>query len=63
LRDDSEDAAAVFVRAAAQLAGMPLTADRERAVASTMSRIALFAADLEAFPLGDDVEIAGVFTP
>jgi hypothetical protein len=52
-----------YVEAAAQLAQMPLAAERVPVVAAVMARIAGFAADLRAFELPDDVEIAGIFTP
>ena len=42
---------------------MPLREGRAAAVAAVMTRIAGFAADLEAFELADDVEIAGALTP
>jgi hypothetical protein len=51
------------VRAAAETTGMPLREERAVAVTAVMTRIADFAADLEAFELADDVEIAGAFRP
>ncbi len=59
------DAAALvpFVASCAQLTGMPMDEPRITVVAAVMTRIAEFAADVSAFPLSDDVEIAGVFTP
>jgi hypothetical protein len=42
---------------------MPLGAARAAAVARVVARLADFAADLEAFELGDDVEIAGAVAP
>jgi hypothetical protein len=38
---------------------MPLGAERETAVAAVLARLASFAADVAALPLGDDIEIAG----
>jgi hypothetical protein len=52
-----------YVRAAAETTGMPLREERAVAVTAVMTRIADFAADLEAFELADDVEIAGAFRP
>jgi hypothetical protein len=58
-----EEALAAYVDAAAGLTEMPLTDERAAAVAVVLARIAGFAADLDAFALGDDVDIAGAFTP
>jgi len=52
-----------FVASCAKLTDMPLDEPRLAVVAAVMTRIADFAADVRAFPLSDDVEIAGVFTP
>jgi hypothetical protein len=58
-----DDVLAAYVHAVSALTRMPLSAERETAIAGVLKRIAGFAADLEAFELGDDVDIAGVFTP
>jgi hypothetical protein len=50
---------AAFVDASAALHAMPLGDERRAAVIAVMSRLAAFAADVAAVPLGDDVEIAG----
>lgn len=63
MSDDDRSACAAYVGAAAELTHMPLSLERARSVAVVMERIASFAADLRAFPLADDIEIAGVFTP
>ena len=52
-----------YVRAAAALHGMPLSAEREALVVDVMERLRLFAADLNAFPLDDRDEPAGIFQP
>jgi hypothetical protein len=52
-----------YVEAAARLAHMPLEAERVDEVVAVMGRIHAFAADLRAFALADDTEIAGIFTP
>jgi len=60
---DPSDQPAAYVRAASALTGMPLDADHVQAVATALTRIAGFAANIEAFALADDVEIAGSFAP
>jgi len=52
-----------YVRAAAALNGMPLPGNREALVVDVMERLAVFAADLAAFPLADHDEPAAVFQP
>jgi hypothetical protein len=54
---------AAHVDAAAALLAMPLDDARRAAVIVAMTRIAAFARDVAAVPLGDDVEISGVFVP
>ncbi len=54
---------AAYVDAVAALVEMPLDAQRRGAVIATMERLASFAADVAAAPLGIDVEIAGEFHP
>jgi hypothetical protein len=54
---------AAHVDASAALLGMPLAGERRASVIAAMSRLAAFAADVVAVPLGDEVEIAGVFVP
>jgi len=63
MRDDPSDQLAAYVRAASALTDMPLDADRVQAVATALTRVAGFAANIEAFALADDVEIAGSFAP
>ncbi len=63
MSQDRENVLVAYVDAAARLTEIPLTAERVQAVAAVMTRIADFASDLTAFALGDDVEIAGTFTP
>jgi hypothetical protein len=63
MSDDRFDMLAAYVRAATGLMEMPLGADRVRAVATVMGRIAGFAANVEAFGLADGVEIASSFLP
>jgi Asp-tRNA(Asn)/Glu-tRNA(Gln) amidotransferase C subunit len=62
MSDDRFEALVAYVRATTELAKMPLSEERVQAVATVMTRIAGFAANIEAFGLGDDVEIAGAFT-
>ena len=59
--DDRSESLAAYVRAASEVTKMPLDADRVQAVATVLTRLAGFAANVEAFALGDDVEIAGSF--
>ncbi|MGD0474036.1 MAG: AtzG-like protein [Candidatus Velthaea sp.] len=61
MSDAPPQAITAYVEAAAVLTKLPLDADRVHAAAVAMTRIADFAADVEAFALGDDVEIAGTF--
>jgi hypothetical protein len=63
MSDDRFEALVAYVRATAQLTKMPLSEDRVQAVATVMTRIDGFAANVGAFALGDDVEIAGTFGP
>ncbi len=62
MSDDRFAALAAYIQAATELTKMPLSAERVPAVATAMLRLADFAANLDAFALGDDVEIAGTFT-
>jgi hypothetical protein len=63
MSDDRFNMLRGYVQAASELTGMPLDPDRAAAVATVMTRIAGFAANVEAFPLADHVEIAGSFAP
>jgi len=54
---------AAHVDAAAALLEMPLSTERRSAVIVALTRLAAFAADVASVPLGDDVEVAGVFVP
>ncbi len=63
MSEPTSEVQASYVDAAAALTGMPLGAARAAAVARVVARLADFAADLEAFELGDDVEIAGAVAP
>lgn len=49
---------AAFVNASACMLAMPLDDEDRAPVLAAMTRIAAFAADLAAFPLSGDVEIA-----
>jgi hypothetical protein len=60
---DGARGAAAYVDAAAALAGMPLDPKHRPGVVAAMTRLALFAADVAAVDLADDVEVAGVFVP
>jgi len=60
---DDSPAVAAYAAAAAALLGFSLDAERTAATATTLARIAGFAADLAAVPLDDATEIACVFTP
>jgi hypothetical protein len=63
MSDDRTAALVAYVQAATELTKMPLSAERVPVVVAALTRLADFAADLEAFALGDDVEIAGLFVP
>jgi hypothetical protein len=63
MSDDRFYLLAAYVRAASELTEMPLDAERVRAAATVLTRIARFAANVEAFPLADEIEIAGSFAP
>jgi hypothetical protein len=63
MSDDRFAALVAYVQTSTELAKMPLSAERVPVVVTALTRLADFAADLEAFPLGDDVEIAGTFAP
>jgi hypothetical protein len=52
-----------YVRAATALQGLPLSAERERAVVDVVERLALFATDVAGLKLADDAEPAGTFQP
>lgn len=54
---------AAYVDAGAALMEMPLDHERRTAVIVAMTRLAAFAADVATVPLGDDIEVAGVFVP
>jgi hypothetical protein len=55
--------AAGYVDAAAALLAMPLEPEHRAVVLATMERLAAFAADVAAFDLKPEVEIAGQFAP
>jgi hypothetical protein len=61
--DDRAETIPPYVDAAAALTSMPLTPQSRDAVTVALTRIASLAAHVGSFPLGDDVEIAGVFRP
>jgi hypothetical protein len=63
MSDERFDALVAYVRCASGLTNMPLSDERVQAVATVMTRLADFAANVEAFSLSDDVEIAGTFKP
>jgi hypothetical protein len=60
--DDAASIAA-YVDATAALLGMPLAAEHRAGVIAAMMRLALFAADVAAVELTNEIEIAGVFVP
>ncbi len=63
MSEHSDEVVAAYVETAAQFTAMPLKGERFAAVTAVMKRIALFAADVAAVELANDVEIAGVFYP
>jgi hypothetical protein len=62
MSEREDERCAKYVHAVAALTEMPLSPEREKAVAAVMARLADFAADTDALPLGDDVEIPGTFS-
>jgi hypothetical protein len=63
MADDVAFDAPAYVDAAAALLAMPLDGERRANVVTAIERLAAFAADIAAVDLGNDVEIAGRFTP
>ena len=55
---DAVAALAALVDANAHVLEIPLVGEDRASVVAAMTRIAAFAADVAAFPLADDVEIA-----
>ncbi len=60
---NDDDAIADFVDASARALELPIAAGYRATVITVMERIAAYAADVAAFGLADDVEIAAAFTP
>ncbi len=58
-----EDESRVYVDAAAKLLAMPLAGVDRAVVFGVMQRLAAYAADVAAYELALDVEIAGRFDP
>jgi hypothetical protein len=59
-----DDAAlAAYVDAAAVALAIPLDGELRAGVLASLARVAAFAADVAAFEIGHDVEIAGEFVP
>ncbi len=63
MEDPVSTRVAIYVDAASVLLAVPLEPARRIATIATMERLAAFAADVAAFPLAVDVEIAGEFRP
>jgi hypothetical protein len=55
MSDDRDETLRAYVDAAAQITSMPLAPDRRAAVTITLTRVATFAAHLEAFDLAPEI--------
>lgn len=60
---DDATAPAAYVDAVAAALEMPLAAQHRDGVIAALTRLAAFAADVEAVELSDEIEVAGVFVP
>jgi hypothetical protein len=60
---DDPGRVADYVDATSALLEMPLDDARRAAVIVALTRLAAFADDVARVPLGDEIEIAGVFVP